>query len=111
LLEALLAEPNGDVEGACAVVAEHDDGLVWIEFLVGAGGDVAHGHQQGIFDVGGAELPWLADVEEDRFGIEGEKLARSDFGGEHGLRILALSSLADRRAKVLPSSKGAVTVG
>ncbi len=44
VVEALLAEPHGYGEGALAVVAEDDDGLVGVELGVGAGGDVAHGH-------------------------------------------------------------------
>ena len=64
-VEALVAEPHGDGEGALAVMAEDDDVGVGVEFGVGAGGDFAHGHQQGVGQAGGLELPWLADVQED----------------------------------------------
>jgi hypothetical protein len=73
LLEALVAEPHGDAEGAGSVMAEDDDGGVGVELGVGAGGDFAHGHEQRVGEAGGLELPGLADVEE-----------------EGGLRLLAL---------------------
>ena len=63
--EALIAEPEGDVEGAGTVMAHDDDGGVGVEFGVGAGGDVAHGHEEGVGDAGGLELPGFADVEEE----------------------------------------------
>ena len=65
MVEALVAEPHGDVEGAGAVVAHDDDGLVGVEFGVGAGGDVAHGHEEGVGEAGGLVLPGLADVEQE----------------------------------------------
>jgi hypothetical protein len=73
LLEALVAEPHSDAEGAGSVVAEDDDGGVGVELGVGAGRDFAHGHEQRVGEAGGLELPGLADVEEER-----------------GLRLLAL---------------------
>jgi hypothetical protein len=90
VFEALLPEPHGDVEGARAVVAEDDDGLVGVELLVGAGGDVAHGHEGGAGDGGGLSLPGLADVEQKRrigvFEALGEGVD-GDFRGEHENRI------------------------
>ena len=65
-LEALVAEPHGHGERALAVVTEDNDGGVGVELGVGAGGDVAHGHQDGVRQGGGVELPGLANVEEDR---------------------------------------------
>ena len=73
-----------------SVVAEDEDGFVGVEFGVGAGGDVAHGHEEGVFDVGGVELPLLADVDEDgRVGLleEGGGGLGGDLGGKHGYRI------------------------
>jgi hypothetical protein len=90
VLKALVAEPHGDGEGALSVVAEDYDGLVGIEFLVSAAGDLAHGHEEGIGETGGLELPRLPDVQEQRcsglvallkVGLGG------DFGIEHGSRI------------------------
>ncbi len=63
MLEALLAEPEGDVEGAGSVVAEDDGGAVGVELLE-AGGDVAHGDVGCAGEGGDFELPGLADVEE-----------------------------------------------
>jgi len=60
--ESLLAEPEGDVEGACAVVAKDDDGGVGVEFSVSSGGHVAHGYEDGVGDAGGLVLPRLAYV-------------------------------------------------
>ena len=64
VVEALVAEPHGYAERTGSVVAEDDDGGVGIEFLVGAGGDFAHGHEKGIGEAGGLVLPGFADVEE-----------------------------------------------
>ena len=88
LVEALLAQPHGDVEGAGSVVAEDDDVGVGVELLVGAGGDVAHGHEDGVGEVGGLELPGLADVEEDGgigLGAEFSEGFGGYLGREHGL--------------------------
>jgi hypothetical protein len=65
LVEALLAEPCGDRERASAVVAEDEDGGVFVELLVGAAGDLIHGDEGAAFDVRGGVLPGLADVEEE----------------------------------------------
>ena len=46
----------------CAVMAEDDDVVVGIEFGVGAGGDIAHGHEEGAGEAGGLGLPGLANV-------------------------------------------------
>ncbi len=62
VLEALVAEPHGDGEGARAVVAEDDDGLVGVELGVGAGGDLAHGDENGAGDGGGFRFPGFANV-------------------------------------------------
>ena len=73
-------------------MAEDDDVGVGVELLMGAGGDVSHGHEEGVGEVGDFELPRLADVEEERgVGLftEGEKDFRSDLGWEHGFRIAA----------------------
>jgi len=43
--KALFAKPEGNVEGAGSVVAHDDDWGVGVELGVGAGGDVAHGHE------------------------------------------------------------------
>jgi len=63
VLEALVAEPHGDVQGAGSVVAEDDDGLIGVKFLVSARRDLTHGHQERVGKAGGIELPWLANVE------------------------------------------------
>lgn len=62
VLETLLAQPHGDVEGAGAVVADDDDGLVGIEFVVDARGDLAHGDEDGVGDTGGLVFPGFAYV-------------------------------------------------
>lgn len=66
VLEALVAQPHGDVEGAGAVVAEDNDWGVRIEFGVGAGWHVPHGDQMGVGEVGGLVFPGLANVEQER---------------------------------------------
>lgn len=87
MVEALVAEPKGDGERALAVMAEDNDGGVGIELGVGAGGDVAHGHEEGVGELGDGELPRLTDVEEDGGGGCGAELGeglRGDFGVEEG---------------------------
>jgi len=49
-MEALLTEPHGDVQGAGTVMAKHNDGLVGVELLVSAGGNVSHGHEDGAWE-------------------------------------------------------------
>jgi hypothetical protein len=66
VVEALVAEPHGYGEGTGAVVAEDDDGGVGVELLVGAGGYLAHGHEESAREVGGLVLPGLADVQKKR---------------------------------------------
>ena len=63
VIEALLAEPHGYVEGAGSVVAEDDGGAVGVELLE-MGGDVAHGDVGGAGYGGDLELPGFADVEQ-----------------------------------------------
>ncbi len=82
LVEALLTEPGGDGERAGSVVAEDEDGGVFFELLVGAGGDFVHGDEGGGGDIRGGVLPGLADVEEERRvlgGEEGLELGYGDF--------------------------------
>jgi hypothetical protein len=62
IFEALIAEPHGDAERTCSVVAEDDYLLIWIEFRMGAGGDLAHGHEQRVGEGGGLVLPGFAHV-------------------------------------------------
>ena len=73
------------------MMADDDDVGVGIEFGVGAGGDVAHRHQEGIGQVGGLEFPRLADVEEEgcvllRGGAELGEGLRSDLGVGEGFK-------------------------
>jgi len=78
------------------VVAEDDDWLVGVELLVGTGGDVAHGHEEGAGDGGGFDLPGLADVEKEGriglFELLGEGID-GDLWREHGKRITNLDGL------------------
>ena len=82
VLEALLAEPHGDIERACAMVAENDGGLGGVEFLE-ARWDIAHGNVSRAGDGGDLELPSFADVKEQGWGWlaagGGEAIDR-DFG-------------------------------
>lgn len=65
--KVLPAQPHGDGERSLTVVAEDDDGLVGIEFGIGAGGNIAHRHEDRIGEACGAELPGLTDVEDKRW--------------------------------------------
>ena len=81
-VEALAAKPVGYGEGAGAVVADDEDGLFFVELLVGAAGDLVHGDDDAGLDVRGLKLPGLANVEEEGRVIgreEGESLEDGDF--------------------------------
>ncbi len=84
MVEALVAEPHGDGEGAGSVVAEDDDGGVGVELLVGAGGDFAHGHEERVGEAGGLVLPGFADVEEE-WGVGLLALLCEGFCGDLGV--------------------------
>ena len=62
VIEALVSQPHSDTEGAGSVVAEDDDWGVGVKFGVGAGGDLSHGDEGGVGEVGGLVLPGLANV-------------------------------------------------
>jgi hypothetical protein len=62
VLETLVAEPHSDVQRAGPVVAENDYLLIWIEFGMGAAGDVSHGHKERVGKAGGLELPGFTYV-------------------------------------------------
>jgi hypothetical protein len=62
MFKSLVAKPHGDGEGTSPMVAKNDDGLVGIEFLVSAGWDVSHRHQNGLRKGGGADFPRFPDV-------------------------------------------------
>ena len=84
VVESLVAEPHCDGERSRTVVAKDYDMRVGIEFGVGARGDFAHGHEQGIGQAGGLKFPKLADVEQNRdIGTDGAELSEGvgrDFG-------------------------------
>ena len=80
MVEALFAEPHGYGEGALAVVAEDDDGLVGVELSVGAGGDVAHGHGDAA-EAGFGEFPGFANVEQEGW-LRLAALLEVGFGGD-----------------------------
>lgn len=90
MLEALFTEPHRHGERACAMVAEHNDGLIRIEFLVRTRRDFSHGHEDGIGKAGGCKLPRFADIEQERcrelLAPLGEGLD-ADFRGKHKKRI------------------------
>jgi hypothetical protein len=63
-IESLLAEPVGHAEGTRSVVAEDEQAVVRIEFLMGPRGYVAHRHEQAGVDFGSCIFPTLADINE-----------------------------------------------
>ena len=67
------------------MVAEDGEVLFRVEFLVSAGGDIAHGHQGAGFDVGCGVFPWLADIDEAGlvFPDKGNGFGRGDFVFQH----------------------------
>lgn len=89
VFESLIAEPGGDVEGTLSVVAENDEMLVRIEFLMGARGHVAHGHEQAAVDAGCFKFPWFADIDEASlvFAEERCRIGCRYFVVEHGYSL------------------------
>ena len=82
MVEALATKPHGDVERACAMVAEDDEGSVAIELSVSTARDVAHRHEEGVGQVGGVVLPLFAHVEHGgRLGLAAQcgEFGRGDF--------------------------------
>jgi hypothetical protein len=63
--KSLVAQPEGDIKGARSVVAKDYDRSIGIEFGVGAGGNLAHGHEERVGDVCGLVLPGFADVQQE----------------------------------------------
>ncbi len=89
LVKALLTEPRGDRKGAISVVAKNQNEGVFIELLVGAGGDFVHGQMRAAFDARRGVLPGFTHVEEEwrlRRGEMGVKLVDRDFE-VHTLKI------------------------
>ncbi len=88
MFEALVAQPCGYVEGALSVMAEDGDVFLGIKFLVGARGDIAHGHEGAGFDVGGGVFPGLADIDEAGlvFAEKGGCVGGRDFVFEHEIQ-------------------------
>ena len=103
VFESLIAEPGGDVERTLSVVAEDDEVLVGIEFLIGARGDVAHGHEEAAIDAGYFKFPWFADIDEASlvFTEKSGRIGCRDFVVEHGYSL-------ERREMILLA---AVSVG
>ena len=59
VLESLIAEPGSHIERSLSVVAENDEMLVGIEFLVSTARNVAHRHQQAALDAGCLNIPMV----------------------------------------------------
>lgn len=89
VLEPLVAKPHSDGEGTDSVVTEDDDGLVGVQLLVGAGGDLPHGHEERVWKGRCVELPWLADIQDQGriapLTLEGQSLC-GDFGFKHEIK-------------------------
>ena len=66
-------------------MAEDGEVFFGIEFLVGAGWDIAHGHEGAGFDVGGGVFPLFADVDEAClvFAEKSDCVCGGDFVFEH----------------------------
>jgi hypothetical protein len=60
--KALITQPHGDAKGSGPVVAHDDDRGIRVEFGVGTGGNLSHGHEERVGEAGGLMLPRLTDV-------------------------------------------------
>ncbi len=63
-LESLLPQPCGHIHRANAVMANYHDVVVRIEFLMGARGNISHGHELRAGHVRGFKLPGFAYIEQ-----------------------------------------------
>ena len=63
-LKSLLAEPVRDAQGTGSVMAEDEQAVVGIKFLMCARRNIAHGHQQATIDLCGCVLPGFANVDQ-----------------------------------------------
>lgn len=75
-------------------MAQDGDVLFRIKLLVGASGDVAHGHEGAGINVGGGVFPRFADVDEAGFVLaeQGDCVGRGDFVFEHGFSVAGRDS-------------------
>ena len=90
VFKPLVTKPHGYGKRAHAMVTEDDDWLVRVEFLMGTGGDFAHGHQDRFGEAGGLELPRFANVQQQgriRVLPHGGEPLSGDLGLKHGIRI------------------------
>lgn len=69
-------------------MAEDGEVFFGVEFLVSAGGDVAHGHGDAGIDVGGGVFPRFADIDEARlvFTEKSGGVGGGDFVFEHEIQ-------------------------
>jgi hypothetical protein len=90
LLESLIAKPGGDAHRAHSVMAEDDEVLVGIEFLMSACRNIAHGHLDAAFNARRGELPWFPHINEAGLIIaeEGDCIGRRDLEIEHGSSLV-----------------------
>jgi hypothetical protein len=89
-VESLLAQPVGDAERTRAVMAQDEQAVVGVQFLVRARRYVAHRHQQAVFYMRGFVFPRLADIYQLDFAFFEEDLCvlDGDFIIVHVYRIL-----------------------
>jgi len=89
VLEPLIAEPCSHVERTLSVVAEDDQMLVRIEFLMGSRRDVTHGDEQAARNAGCLKFPWFADIDETSFAFskQSRRIGRRNFVVEHGYSL------------------------
>ncbi len=63
LLESLLPQPGGHIHRPHTVVANDNDMILRIEFLIETRRNIAHGDVFAAFQFGGFNLPWFAHVQ------------------------------------------------
>jgi len=75
-------------------MAKNGDVLFGVELLVGAGRDIAHGHEGAGFDTGGRVFPRLADIDEVGliFAEKGSRVGRGNLKFEHESSLVGRTS-------------------
>ena len=91
LLKSLVAKPCGYIQRPLPMMAKNNDAFIRIEFLVGATGNITHGHQQAAGNVRRFKLPWLAYVDEPSFVFFEQRCGfrRRNFVIQHGFQSTA----------------------
>ncbi len=89
MVESFLAKPSRDGQRALSEMANDDEMLVGVEFLICARGNIPHGHQKTPLDAGAGELPRLTDIQKPCLPVANQlsRLGGGNLVFEHGSSV------------------------